>query len=101
MCNPCKMAEANLWIPVETNRNISNLRIIEEPVEAKKVPLSLYVSPDVKRFVEAQAKREDRTPSNLCDRMLAWSSRWLEKAGSSDVLKNWTARRACDRRDCS
>jgi hypothetical protein len=73
---------------VETSRS---WEIREKPVEAKKVPLSLYVSPEVRRFIEAQAKREDRTPSNLCDRMLAWSAKWLEKAQSSDLLMHWTA----------
>src|SRR5438309_339020 len=42
------------------------------PVEIKKVPLNLYVRPEVKQAVKKYADKEDRNPSNLSDRLLGW-----------------------------
>jgi hypothetical protein len=60
-------------------------------VEQKKTYLSLYISPNVKQALEQHAVREDRTLSNLCDRLLGWSAKWMERAGDSHTLMAWTA----------
>lgn len=71
----------DLWNPLE------NSHIVEE----KKTYLNLYISPSVKEKLERQAVHEDRTLSNLCDRLLSWSLKWLEDAGDSQVLLTWEA----------
>ncbi len=61
-------------------------------METKKTYLNLYVSPEVKTTLEAQARREDRPLSNLSDRLLKWATKWLVQAGDSQTLAHWTAR---------
>lgn len=61
------------------------------PVEEKKTYLNLYISPSAKELLEKHAKNEGRTLSNLCDRLLSWTAKWLEEAGDSQALMNWEA----------
>jgi hypothetical protein len=75
----------DLWKPLE------NLGPVQT-VEAKKTYLNLYVSPRIKEILERQAAHEDRTLSNLCERLLTWSAKFLEEAGDSQVLLTWEAR---------
>ena len=61
-------------------------------MDSKKTYLNLYVSPEVKKALEKQAKFEGRTLSNLCDRLLSWSARCLVEAGDSQALMAWEPR---------
>lgn len=60
--------------------------------DPKKIYLNLYISPEVKEFLEEQAEREGRPLSNLCDRLLNWSAKFLRKARDSQYLLEWDAR---------
>lgn len=62
-----------------------------ETKEAKKTYLSLYIEPAVKGQLEKKAKREGRSLSNMCNRLLEWSAAWLERAGDSHELETWRA----------
>lgn len=72
------ISEEDLWTALEN-------------VEAKKTYLNLYISPEIKEILERQAKHEGRTLSNLCDRLLSWSSKYLDEAGDSQALLTWEA----------
>jgi hypothetical protein len=65
---------------------------VETKAKEKKVPLNLYVAPEVKEAVERHAENEERTPSNLADRLLGWCVRWLNAAGDSQSLLRWQVR---------
>jgi hypothetical protein len=65
---------------------------------AKKVPLSIYLGPAVKQAIRAHARREGRSPSNLCDRLLEWSVKFLEQAGDSNALMSWECHRGGQRK---
>ncbi len=73
------MSEEYLWTAMDD----------AEPVQEKKTYLNLYISPSVKGLLEKHARVEGRTLSNLTDRLLSWSARWLEEAGDSQTLLGW------------
>lgn len=60
-------------------------------VEEKKTYLNLYISPHIKELLEKHANLEDRTLSNLCDRLLTWAAKYLDEAGGSQALMSWEA----------
>jgi hypothetical protein len=65
---------------------------------AKKVPLSIYLGPAVKHAIRVHARREGRSQSNLCDRLLEWSVKFLDQAGDSNALMAWECHRGGQRK---
>ena len=63
----------------------------EETVGIQRVNAGVKVLPELKRALQRQADREDRTLSKLGEVLLRWASEQLERAGDSQTLKTWEA----------
>ena len=55
-----------------------------------KVNAGVKISAELKRELQAVAKREDRTLSKLCEMLLSWSLKQLDTAGDSLTLQKMT-----------
>lgn len=57
-----------------------------------RVNAGIKVLPDLKRALQRQATREDKTLSKLGEVLLQWAFEQLQMAGDSFALKKWEAR---------
>jgi hypothetical protein len=58
-------------------------------VSDARVNAGVRIPVDLKKRLQAAAKREDRTLSKLCEILLAWSLQQLESAGDTMALRDW------------
>ncbi len=54
-----------------------------------RVNAGVKVPPELKRALQLQADKEDRTLSKLCELLLSWSLKQLQIAGNSIALQDY------------
>lgn len=61
-------------------------------VGIQRVNAGIKVLPDLKRALQKQADKEERTLSKLGEVLLRWAYEQLQIAGDSQILKEWEAK---------